>query len=46
MSLWERIKRIIFWDYYLLKELEEGRELLEEVLVANNMRRIDEEYNK
>jgi hypothetical protein len=43
MSLWERFKRIIFWDYYLIKELEEGRQELEEALIAANVRRIDEE---
>jgi hypothetical protein len=46
LSLWERIKRVLFWDYYLIEMLKEDRALLEEALIANNMRREHEDYSE
>jgi hypothetical protein len=39
MTILDKILRIIFWDRYLLKQLEDERELLEEALIAQNEQR-------
>jgi hypothetical protein len=39
MSILDKILRFIFWDRYLLKQIEEERELLEQALIAQNEQR-------